>query len=60
MKFVNLEILKYYDKLIKDYINVKVELTCNKRTNCPNCGAPIEGMKCEYCGTDFETIMRIS
>lgn len=22
-------------------------------TNCPNCGAPITGAKCEYCGTIF-------
>lgn len=22
-------------------------------TNCPNCGAPISGIKCEYCGTLF-------
>ena len=22
--------------------------------NCPNCGAPITGSKCEYCGTIFE------
>lgn len=22
-------------------------------TNCPNCGAPITGPKCEYCGTRF-------
>lgn len=21
--------------------------------NCPNCGAPIKGSKCEYCGTTF-------
>ena len=21
--------------------------------NCPNCGAPISGSKCEYCGTTF-------
>ena len=21
--------------------------------NCPNCGAPITGDKCEYCGTHF-------
>lgn len=28
-------------------------------TNCPNCGMPINGDKCEYCGTqfiDFSTI----
>lgn len=27
--------------------------------NCPNCGAPIEGAKCQYCGTlllDFADI----
>lgn len=23
-------------------------------TNCPNCGAPIVGPKCEYCDTVFE------
>ncbi len=23
-------------------------------TNCPNCGAPLSGSKCEYCGTVFE------
>ena len=22
-------------------------------TNCPNCGAPISGCKCDYCGTMF-------
>ena len=24
-----------------------------KELNCPNCGAPITGFKCEYCGTQF-------
>ena len=23
-----------------------------KTTNCPNCGAPIDGDKCPYCGTE--------
>ncbi len=23
------------------------------RLNCPNCGAPIEGTECPYCGTVF-------
>lgn len=30
-----------------------------RATNCPNCGAPIEGAKCPYCGTlllDFADI----
>lgn len=21
--------------------------------NCPNCGAPLHGNKCEYCGSEF-------
>lgn len=25
-----------------------------KSYNCPNCGAPITGPRCEYCGTWFE------
>ena len=24
-----------------------------EKLNCPNCGAPITGEKCEYCGTLF-------
>lgn len=23
----------------------------NNKTNCPNCGAPIKDLYCEYCGT---------
>ena len=23
-------------------------------TNCPNCGAPVNGIVCEYCGTKFK------
>lgn len=22
-------------------------------SNCPNCGAPIRGLECKYCGTSF-------
>lgn len=25
-------------------------------TNCPNCGAPLKGNKCEYCGTEIHHI----
>ena len=49
--------LEYYTKKIKEYINLKVELTTNKSTHCPNCGALITSSKCEYCGTDFEASM---
>lgn len=24
-----------------------------EKANCPNCGAPIKGGRCEYCGTKF-------
>lgn len=37
-------------------IDAKIELSTMKRTNCPNCGAVITSSKCDYCGTDFETI----
>lgn len=23
-------------------------------TNCKNCGAPMAGTKCEYCGTEYQ------
>ena len=29
-------------------------------TNCPNCGSPISGTKCEYCGTAFLDTVDIS
>ena len=29
-------------------------------TNCPNCGSPISGIKCEYCGTTFFDLVDIS
>lgn len=58
-KLVDLKSLEYFAKRMKEYIDVKTELTYNKKTNCPNCGAAITGMKCEYCDTDFEAIMRI-
>ncbi len=25
----------------------------SSKTNCPNCGAPITGSVCEYCGTRY-------
>ena len=28
----------------------------NKLLNCPNCGAPITGLSCDYCGTQFFNI----
>lgn len=31
-----------------------------KMTNCPNCGAPLNGIKCEYCGTAFFDMVDIS
>lgn len=28
----------------------------DKPTNCPNCGAPLNGNKCEFCGTEINLI----
>lgn len=28
-------------------------------TNCPNCGAPLKGGRCEYCGTQVEPPRRV-
>lgn len=28
-------------------------VTLETRGNCPNCGAPIRGDECPYCGTSF-------
>ena len=25
-------------------------------TNCKNCGAPLRYSKCEYCGTDYDSV----
>lgn len=51
---MSLDNLKHYDKCMKQYINMKIELQTKKSTHCPNCAALITGSKCEYCGTDFE------
>lgn len=29
-----------------------------KPTNCPNCGAPLKGGKCEYCGTETQNMSK--
>ena len=32
---------------------VSEAIRVREKTNCPNCGAPIDSEKCEYCGTVF-------
>ena len=32
----------------------------NLQTNCPNCGAPIDSIKCPYCGTVFINTANVS
>lgn len=39
-----------------DYLNKEIvgdAIRINGSKNCPNCGAPIDSEKCEYCGTVF-------
>jgi hypothetical protein len=31
-----------------------------EHTNCPNCGAPITGSCCDYCGTHLEDILKLA
>lgn len=59
-KYVDLKGLEYFADRMKEYINIKIDLMQNKQTNCPNCGAVITGVKCEYCGTDFEIMWKAS
>ena len=46
-------------RMLKSLIDIQMEtakITGNSdRTNCPNCGAPITGPFCEYCGTIFDS-----
>ena len=42
---------------IQNAINYLEKMNLKPKLNCPNCGAPITGSKCEYCGTDFEQKM---
>ena len=53
-KYIDFKSFEHYTKCLKQYISMKIELTVNKSTHCPNCGALIASSKCEYCGTDFE------
>lgn len=27
-----------------------------EKPTCINCGAPLKGLKCEYCGTEYENV----
>ena len=57
-KIVDIDTLEYFAKRIKEYTDVKIGLALDKQTNCPNCGAIITGVKCEYCGTNFGAFVR--
>ena len=46
-------------RMLRSLIDIQMEtakITGNPTsTNCPNCGAPITGPFCEYCGTIFDS-----
>ena len=62
IRLVDIKGLEYFAKKMKEYIDIKTELTYNtmhnRPTNCPNCSAPITGTKCEYCDTDFGVFIK--
>lgn len=42
----------YYEELNDLYNNSVIhKMQTPPKTNCPNCGAPLENGKCSYCGT---------
>ena len=42
-----------YNKNIKSHEEYYDAIKAGDKLNCPNCGAPIEGEICQYCGTVF-------
>ena len=38
---------------ITGVINLPAEPSKPRVTNCKNCGAPLHGNHCEYCGTEY-------
>jgi len=43
-----------YDTVGKKIASWKVEDTAQSTyINCRNCGAPVKGYKCKYCGTKY-------
>lgn len=57
-KYVDIDILKIYHSKLMQLMDVKIGLSQNKYTNCPNCGAPLTSTQCEYCGTRFDIVFR--
>lgn len=33
--------------------NLQLKGNLELKPNCKNCGAPLHGLKCEYCGTEY-------
>ena len=58
VRFVDIDALEYFAKRMKEYTDVKIRLTLDRQTNCPNCGAVITDVRCEYCGTNFGKFVR--
>lgn len=53
-KFVTLETLEKYDKMLKEYIGMHDDLMLEGVTTCPKCGATITSDKCQYCANKNE------
>ena len=55
-KYLDIKGLEYFAKRMKEYVDIKVDLAQNKRTNCPNCGAAIKSEVQSY--QDFANAIR--
>lgn len=51
---MNTYISRYTGKQLDEVIGLVLAGKAILITNCPNCGAPVSGIVCEYCGTRFK------
>jgi uncharacterized OB-fold protein len=52
-EYLDKEGLRFYHKLLIQYIDKRIDLAQKGSTNCPNCGAIITDKTCSYCGTNL-------
>lgn len=60
-KYLDLKVLEYLMRRVKEYTKIEIETSIIKQMNCPNCSAHISNSdKCEYCGTNYAAFMTLT
>ena len=44
----------YFNSIEKKIFEENKTVKMKPKGSCVNCGAPLNGFKCEYCGTEYE------